>query len=86
MVTICRKQAHRTVIYSADHRPAHVHVIQGSGPSGKEAVFNLHCPEGPPELRENHGFNMRQINRIALALHRCLPELCHAWKVIHGNF
>ncbi|WP_199271807.1 DUF4160 domain-containing protein [Pseudoduganella flava] len=38
----------RVVIYPNDHRPAHVHVI---GP-GCEAVFDLHCPEGPPELRE----------------------------------
>jgi Domain of unknown function (DUF4160) len=35
----------RVVIYPNDHRPAHVHVIG----SGCEAVFNLHCPEGPPE-------------------------------------
>ena len=43
----------RVVIYPNDHRPAHVHVIGG----GCEAVFDLHCPEGPPELRENYGFS-----------------------------
>ncbi len=43
----------RVVIYPNDHRPVHVHVIGG----GREAVFDLHCPEGPPEIRENYGFS-----------------------------
>ena len=52
MVTVLRSDGFRVVIYPNDHRPAHVHVIG----AGKEAVFNLHCPKGPPELRENYGF------------------------------
>jgi len=38
------------VVYPNDHRPAHVHVIGG----GREAVFVLNCPKGPPVLRENY--------------------------------
>lgn len=45
----------RVVIYPNDHRPAHVHVIG----NGCEAVFNLRCPKGPPELRENYGFSRK---------------------------
>ena len=45
MPTVLRLDALRVAIYPNDHRPAHVHVIG----AGYEAVFNLHCPDGPPE-------------------------------------
>ncbi len=70
----------RIVIYPNDHRPAHVHVISG----GKEAVFNLHCPDGPPELRENYGFTRVEVRRFKAALQRALADLCKAWSDIHG--
>ncbi len=53
MPTILRFDGLRAVIYPNDHRPAHVHVIG----SDVEAVFILHCPDGPPELRESYSFN-----------------------------
>ena len=46
MPTVLRFEGLRVVIYPNDHRPAHVHVI-GSRP---EAVFDLNCPNGPPDL------------------------------------
>ena len=49
MPTILRVDGLRVVIYPNDHMPEHVHVIGGGG----EALFNLHCPDGPPVLREN---------------------------------
>ena len=52
------------VIYPNDHRPAHVHVI---GPD-QEALFNLNCPHEPPELRDNYGFSVAEVNRIKTAL------------------
>jgi hypothetical protein len=60
MPTVLRFTGLRAVIYPNDHRPAHVHVIG----KGSEAVFNLHCPGGPVELRENYGFNLKDLNRI----------------------
>jgi hypothetical protein len=72
----------RVVIYPNDHRPAHVHVEGG----GKEAVFNLHCPDGPPELRENYGFSQKELSKIATALSENLTVLCTKWRDIHGNF
>ena len=51
-----------------------------------EAVFLLNCPDGSPELRENYGFKLVQLNKIAAELAACLPDLCRAWQVIHGNF
>ena len=50
----------RVVIYPNDHRPAHIHVLG----NGCEAVFNLHCPDGPPELRENYGFSQKELAKI----------------------
>jgi hypothetical protein len=72
----------RVVIYPNDHRPAHVHVI---GP-GCEAVFDLHCPEGPPELRENYDFTRKELGRIADALVDPIRALCAQWRVIHGIY
>ncbi len=62
----------RVVIYPNDHRPAHVHVIG----RGCEAVFKLNCPAGPVNLRENQGFQRAELNRIATALARHLPDAC----------
>ena len=72
----------RVVIYPNDHRPAHVHV-QGAG---LEAVFDLCCPDGPPELRENYGFSERQLVRVATALAKDVTGLCSEWRSIHGPY
>ncbi|MGH6618549.1 MAG: DUF4160 domain-containing protein, partial [Alphaproteobacteria bacterium] len=48
------------MIYPNDHRPAHVHVIG----AGSEGVFELRCPSGPVQLRENFGFRYREVIRI----------------------
>lgn len=58
MATVLRIRGLRVVVYPNDHRPAHVHVLGG----GREAVFNLNCPDGPPELRESYGFNTQELN------------------------
>ncbi len=53
--TVMRFDGLRVVVYSNDHRPAHIHVIG----RGCEAVFNLNCSAGPAEVRENYGFPKR---------------------------
>jgi len=78
--TVLRFAGLRIVIYPNDHRPAHVHAIG----SGQEAVFDLHCPNGPPELRESYGFNTRELTRIKAALAADLAALCGRWEQIHG--
>jgi hypothetical protein len=80
MPTVLRFNGLRVAIYPNDHRPAHVHVIG----SGREAVFNLNCPAGPDELRENYGFSLREITRILAVLTMHLEELCRTWEEIHG--
>jgi hypothetical protein len=81
MPTIKRIGSLRVVIYPNDHRPAHVHVIGG----GCEAVFHLHCPTGPIELRENFGFGLRELGSIRAALIADLAYLCDQWRVQHGH-
>jgi hypothetical protein len=82
MPTVHRMHGLRVVIYPNDHRPAHVHVKGAGG----EAVFVLNCPEGPPVLRQSHGFSLREVNRVAEALLAALTRLCANWRHIHGHF
>jgi hypothetical protein len=82
MPTLLEKFGLRVVIYSNDHRPAHVHV-QGKG---REAVSNLHCPDGPPELRENYGFSRKELGKIFAVLTVDLARLCAGWWTMHGKF
>ena len=81
MPTVLRLEGLRVTIYPNDHRPAHVHVIG----AGCEAVFDLHCPNGPPELREIYKFSRNDAKRIAAELEVHLSELCRAWERIHGR-
>jgi hypothetical protein len=78
--TVMRLDGLRVVVYPNDHRPAHVHVIG----RGCEAVFNLNCPAGPVELRENYGFASRLISSMLGVLAANLVDLCRAWEHIHG--
>jgi hypothetical protein len=82
MPTLITLSGLRVVIYPNDHFPAHVHV-QGKG---HEAVFNLHCLSGPPELRENYGFSQKELGKISSDLAFCLFTLCRAWENFHGNY
>ena len=81
MPTVLRIGGLRVVIWPNDHRPAHVHVKGADG----EAVFNLHCPGGPPALRESYGFRLADLNRIADALAAVITALCAEWRTIHGD-
>jgi len=82
MPTVLTMFGMRVVIYSNDHRPAHVHVIGG----GCEAVFALNCLQGPPILRENYGCSHGGLLKIQRALVADLVELCAAWRDIHGDY
>lgn len=81
MPTVLRFEGLRVAVYPNDHRPVHVHVIG----RGCEVVFNLNCPAGPVEARENYRFSRREIKRLAGVLMENLAQLCVAWETIHGN-
>lgn len=82
MPTILRFDGLRVVIYPNDHRPAHVHVKGAQG----EAVFILHCPEGPPELRESFGFSRPEVGRIKGVVSGELRALCAEWRKFHADY
>ncbi len=80
MPTVLRFGGLRVVVYPNDHGPAHVHVIG----NGCEALFNLNCPDGPVEVRENYRFSRREISKIEAEVTERADELCLAWEEIHG--
>ncbi len=82
MPTILTIYGCRVAIYFNDHRPAHVHVLGGDA----QAVFNLHCPDGPPELRENDGFSRKRVQQLKDALAEHLAQLCTEWRTIPGAY
>ena len=82
MPTVLRICGLRVVIFPNDHRPAHVHVKGTEG----EAVFVLHCPEGPPTLRESYGFRISDLGEIKDALNGALTVLCAEWSTLHGSY
>ena len=81
MPTVLRHAGFRFVIFPADHRPAHVHAIGQGG----EAVFNLRCPKGPPELREVYGLSRSRVADVRRIVAREIEMLCNAWEVAHGT-
>ena len=82
MATVHRFKGFSVRIYTNDHRPAHVHVIGSDG----EAIFNLHCPGGPPELREFYGsLSRKELQVIADETQRVLSALYANWGIVHGH-
>ena len=82
MPTVARLGNFRVVIYPNDHRPPHVHVFGG----GHEAIFILNCPQGPPTLRANYGFDLRRVNDMVDQLHRMIASICDEWGRFHGTY
>ncbi len=81
MPTIVRFAGFRVVIYPNDHRPDHVHVIG----KGVEAVFEVNCPNGEIDLRENYGASRTDVSRVRRQLKKFQREICEAWQEIHGK-
>lgn len=81
MPTVKNIDGLRVMVRTNDHPPPHVHVL---GP-GKEAVFELNCPDGPVTLRDNLGFSRKELQGIADDLSSCVPVLCGKWGEFHGN-
>ena len=81
MPTVLRLDGVRVFIYPNDHEPRHVHIFGGGG----EAVFDLNCPTGPAQLRDNKGFSLVETRRLSTALTPYVTMLCTAWEAIHGD-
>lgn len=81
MATVLRLDDLRVAIYPNDRSPPCVHVIGGT----REAVFDLQCPDGPPRIRESHGFSQPELTRVAAVLADSLGIACNEWSKIHGQ-
>ena len=68
---------YRIVIYTAEHGPAHVHVISAD----RLAKFYL----DPVALVENNGFLSRELRRIERIIIDNQQLLLDAWRGIHGE-
>ncbi len=81
MPTVMRIEGVRVVVYPNDHRPPHVHVLG----AGKQAVFLLNAPMGPPTLRGSFGFTTGELNRIASIIADNMATLFAAWERFHDD-
>ncbi|WP_083808370.1 DUF4160 domain-containing protein [Granulicella tundricola] len=81
MPAITRFRGLNIGIYTADHRPAHVHV-EGAG---LLIVFYLNCWTGPVAIRESYGANSKTEKQVANFLNENLQLLCTAWENFHGD-
>ena len=80
MPTVLRSHGFVVRIYTDDHAPAHVHVVQAE----HEVIINLGDASTKPWVRENKGMR-RQVMREALQIvaeHQ--DDLLEAWRRIHG--
>jgi hypothetical protein len=80
MPTVARFGSLRVVVYPNDHRPPHAHILGRE----HEAIFFLNCPGGPPELRANYGFSLRELRDMLDQLQRIIERTCAVWGQIHG--
>lgn len=69
------------VIYMHDHQPPHVHVFA----RGCEAIFNLGCPQGPPDLRQSFRFKDRELHSIHRLIEQNIELLCTFWRSVHAD-
>lgn len=67
------------MIYPNDHRPAHVHLIG----DGYEALFEIR--RNGVALRENYGFPVRRLSRLAAELAGHRDYLLAEWRRIHED-
>jgi hypothetical protein len=81
MPTLLRIDGYCVQIYTDDHLPPHVHVFARDC----ELVVNLNCPEKYVSVRENDGFKNREVRDIMTIVQANRPQLCEAWKEIHGD-
>lgn len=79
MGTVYRAGGFRIVIFTNDHKPAHVHVF-GDG----EAKINLVGPGEAPELVWAIDMTRADIRRAMSIIMEQREHLLARWSVIHG--
>jgi hypothetical protein len=79
MVTICRADGLRVIIFTDDHEPAHVHVF-----SDGHAKIDLVGPDGEPELVWAVGMKRNEVRRALALVTEHRDEFLERWRTIHG--
>ena len=79
MVTVFRAHGLRVIIFTDDHKPAHVHVF-GDG----HAKINLLGLNGAPELVSVEGMSRAEIRRAMRIVVEQQSLLLARWVEIHG--
>ena len=79
MVTVFRAYGLHIVIFTDDHRPAHVHVF-GDG----QAKINLQGAGGLPELIWSEDMTRAEVRRAMRIVTEQRDMLLDRWERIHG--
>ena len=79
MATVHREAGFRFVIYSDDHEPAHVHVVDDGN-----AKVDLGGASGMPEMIYAGGFKQGDVRRIMEIVRRHRMIFLKRWSDIHG--
>ncbi len=77
MPTILRQSGFSVMIYTKDHAPMHVHVKH----QGNVAIIEF---EDEVTLRNNYGFNRRQLKQALLIVTENRQMLIERWREIYG--
>ena len=67
------------VIYTADHRPAHVHVFKG------DAQAKIRVTDGTVELILVMGMRRSDVRKAVELVAKHYDAICEAWKKIYGQ-
>ncbi len=81
MGTVLRMGTYRIMIYTHDHRPAHVHVVGVDG----RARIALGCPDGPATAIDAVGMEATTLRQAVALVAENLELLCTAWRSLHGT-
>ena len=80
MPTILRQDGFEIMVFTNDHRPAHVHVFK----AGSEVVIHLGTATAPPRVRINIGMTRADERRALSIVGEHQAELLVKWRCIHG--
>ncbi len=82
MGTLLRVGAWRIMVYTHDHRPAHVHAVS----SGGRAKILLNCPDGPVVASDARGMDAKTLRQLLIEIENHRHFLCSSWSRQHGDF
>lgn len=77
MPTILRQNGFDVMIFTNDHRPAHVHVFK----TGAEVVLSLL----PVNIRDNYRMSKRDVRKAVEIVSANQQLLLRAWRELHGD-